>query len=83
MPKNEEVGGSLGDGASSLRMSQFIEALIRVDLNKQKALELDKGVSVGIFGWCLTGHHELCYKKIPFQVCTCTCHIEEDGAQSE
>jgi hypothetical protein len=74
MPKDEEIGGSLGNGASSLRMSQFIEALIRVDLHKQKAIESDKGVSVGIFGWCLTGHHDLCYKEIPDQKCTCLCH---------
>jgi hypothetical protein len=75
---NQSEGRSLGNGASSERMSQFIEALIRVDLSKQKALQSNKGANVGIFGWCLTGHHELCYKKIPFQVCTCTCHTKED-----
>lgn len=75
---NQSEGRGLGSGASSERMSQFIEALIRVDLSKQKALQLNKGVNVGIFGWCLTGHHELCYEKIPVQVCTCTCHTKED-----
>lgn len=79
MPKNKSEGRSPEDGASSLRMSQFIEALVRIDLKKQKALQLDKGDNVGIFGWCLTGHHDLCYKKIPFQVCTCTCHLKEDA----
>jgi hypothetical protein len=77
---NQSEGRGLGNGASSERMSQFIEALIRVDLSKQKAIESDKVVNnrMGIFGWCLTGHHDLCYKKIPFQVCTCTCHTKED-----
>ena len=78
MLKNESEGRGLGNGASSLRMSQFIEALVRIDLKKQQALESSKGENVGIFGWCLTGHHDLCYKKIPFQVCTCLCHSKEE-----
>lgn len=85
MPNNANEGGSLGNGASSLRISQFVEALIRVDLYKQKTIQLDKGVNnrMGLFGWCLTGHHDLCYKQIPEQTCTCLCHTNHAQPKGE
>lgn len=29
-----------------------------------------------LLGWCITGHHEDCFKTISTNVCDCKCHIE-------
>lgn len=78
MPK--EAGGSLGDGASSDRMTQFMHALVRVDLYRQKELPLVKGETMGLFGWCLDGNHDLCFVTIPEHTCKCSCHSESVDA---
>jgi hypothetical protein len=59
-------------------MSQFMEALVKVDLYKQKQLLWSKGEKkdMGLFGWCLDGNHELCFVKIPEHSCKCDCHGE-------
>lgn len=27
------------------------------------------------FGWCITGHHDQCFKKTDLNVCSCECHM--------
>jgi hypothetical protein len=31
-----------------------------------------------LFGWCITGHHEICIVEFPGHRCGCQCHIVEE-----